>query len=170
VLGASQYTVQLSGSTIFISPDDVLPLRNVMSVRPRFSLVDETIDAEQVATAVRNQLAGLEIDDPALPIALCFSWHGSASFARLDALCAGIAEGLSNRIAAGAPLIVVTDSDVGGLIGIHCREERGLNNAIVSIDGVELGELDFIDIGRLIPSSGAVPVVIKSLQFGALNV
>ena len=79
VLGASQYTVQLSGGTIFVSPDDVLPLRNVMSVRPQFTLTDETIDARQIATAVRAQLAGLDIDDPALPIALCFGWHGSAS-------------------------------------------------------------------------------------------
>jgi ethanolamine utilization protein EutA len=36
---------------------------------------------------------------------------------------------------------------------------------IISIDGVELREFDYIDIGALIPSSGAVPVVIKSLVF-----
>ena len=36
---------------------------------------------------------------------------------------------------------------------------------IISIDGVELREFDYIDIGELIPTSGAVPVVIKSLVF-----
>jgi ethanolamine utilization protein EutA len=35
----------------------------------------------------------------------------------------------------------------------------------VSIDGIALKEFDFIDIGSLLPASGAVPVVIKSLVF-----
>jgi ethanolamine utilization protein EutA len=40
-------------------------------------------------------------------------------------------------------------------------------NAIVSIDGIALKEFDFIDIGALLETSGAVPVVIKSLVFPA---
>jgi ethanolamine utilization protein EutA len=35
----------------------------------------------------------------------------------------------------------------------------------VSIDGLELKDFDYIDIGEMLPSSGAVPVVIKSLIF-----
>ena len=55
--------------------------------------------------------------------------------------------------------------DVGGLLGIHLREEMRIGNAIVSVDGLELKDFDFIDIGTMLPSSGAVPVVIKSLIF-----
>jgi ethanolamine utilization protein EutA len=36
---------------------------------------------------------------------------------------------------------------------------------VISIDGVELTDFNYVDIGELIPSSGAVPVVIKSLVF-----
>jgi ethanolamine utilization protein EutA len=36
---------------------------------------------------------------------------------------------------------------------------------VISIDGLELKQFDFIDIGELLESSGAVPVVIKSLIF-----
>ena len=57
------------------------------------------------------------------------------------------------------------DGDVGGLTGIHFREEMRLKNPIVSIDGLELKEFDYIDIGALLDTSGAVPVVIKSLVF-----
>jgi ethanolamine utilization protein EutA len=42
-----------------------------------------------------------------------------------------------------------------------------LDNAIVSVDGLELKEFDYIDIGSMLPHSGAVPVVIKSLIFPA---
>jgi ethanolamine utilization protein EutA len=37
--------------------------------------------------------------------------------------------------------------------------------AVISIDGVDLREFDYVDIGELIASSGAVPLVIKSLVF-----
>ena len=40
-------------------------------------------------------------------------------------------------------------------------------NPVVSIDGLELKQFDYIDIGELLESSGAVPVVIKSLIFPA---
>ena len=59
------------------------------------------------------------------------------------------------------------DGDVGGLLGIHLREEMKIKNPIVSIDGLELEEFDYIDIGAMLESSGAVPVVIKSLIFPA---
>jgi ethanolamine utilization protein EutA len=36
---------------------------------------------------------------------------------------------------------------------------------VLSIDGITLKELDFIDIGAMLETSGAVPVVIKSLVF-----
>ena len=36
---------------------------------------------------------------------------------------------------------------------------------LVSIDGVQLQELDYVDVGELITPPGVVPVVIKSLLF-----
>ena len=54
---------------------------------------------------------------------------------------------------------------MGGLVGIHCRAEEGLQNAIISIDGIELKEFDYVDIGDVLQATGAVPVVIKSLLF-----
>jgi ethanolamine utilization protein EutA len=60
---------------------------------------------------------------------------------------------------------LVNDGDIGGIVGLHFREELQLEMAIISIDGIGLSDFDYIDIGALIPSSGAVPVVIKSLIF-----
>ena len=68
-------------------------------------------------------------------------------------------------LARGHPLVLAGDGDVGGLLGIHLREEMRISNAIISVDGLELKDFDFIDIGTMLPSSGAVPVVIKSLIF-----
>ncbi len=165
VIGVSQYAVQLSGGTIFVLPLEILPLRNVAVIVPDLGLDGETIDAGRVAAAVRSALQRLDLGGGEQPVAVFAPWRGSATFQRLDAFCRGLTEGLADILARGHALIVVGDGDVGGLIGLHCRETLKLANPIVSIDGVTLYEFDYIDIGRIIATSGAVPVVIKSLIF-----
>jgi ethanolamine utilization protein EutA len=164
VIGASQYTTQVSGSTIYVSPLDVLPLRNVPVIAPQFSLDDE-IDSEAVRRAVQSALARLDLADGMKPIAVFVPWRGSATFQRLDAFCQGLVAGLATLLADDLPLVMIGDGDVGGLLGIHCHEEMELPNAVVSIDGLQLKEFDFIDVGSMLDTSGAVPVVIKSLVF-----
>jgi ethanolamine utilization protein EutA len=165
VIGASQYTVQVSGSTIFVAPPEALPARNVPAIRPRLALEAEQLDDAQIASEVGDALRRLDLHNGETPVALAVTWAGSATFRRIDAFCRGVVEGLREILARGHPLVLVFDGDVGGLFGIHLRETLGLSNPVVSIDGVELTDFNYVDIGELIPSSGAVPVVIKSLVF-----
>jgi ethanolamine utilization protein EutA len=167
VIGASQYTTQVSGSTIFVSPHSALPLRNVPVIAPGLLLEGETVDADAIAASIRPVLRPLDLGDADTPVAIFAPWQGSATFHRLDAFCRGVADGLSEVLARGHPIVLAGDGDVGGLIGIHFREEMKLTNPVVSIDGLELKQFDYIDIGELLESSGAVPVVIKSLIFPA---
>jgi ethanolamine utilization protein EutA len=167
VIGASQYTTQVSGSTIFVSPHSALPLRNVPVIAPGLLLEGETVDADAIAASIRTVLRHLDLGDADTPVAIFVPWQGSATFHRLDAFCRGVADGLSEVLARGHPIVLAGDGDVGGLIGIHFREEMKLTNPVVSIDGLELKQFDYIDIGELLESSGAVPVVIKSLIFPA---
>jgi ethanolamine utilization protein EutA (predicted chaperonin) len=167
VIGASQYSTQVSGSTIFVSPLEALPLRNVPVIAPALALDAEAIDPATVAAAIGQVLRRLDLGDAETPVALFVPWRGSATFARLDAFCRGVAEGLAPILAQGHPLVLAGEGDVGGLIGIHLREELRLANAIVSVDGLDLKEFDFIDIGAMLGASSAVPVVIKSLIFPA---
>ena len=62
-------------------------------------------------------------------------------------------------------MVLAANRDMGGLLGIHLEHEMGVINPVISIDGIDLREFDFIDIGNLVPRSGAVPVVVKSLIF-----
>jgi ethanolamine utilization protein EutA len=165
VVGASQYTIQVSGSTIFVEPLSTLPLRNVPVITPDLPLEDEELNVEAIAQGVRLALRRLDLHEAEQPVALCYRWGGSATFRRLDDFCKGVAQGLSVHLGKGHPLILVGDGDIGGLVGIHALEEAKLKNPIVSIDGITLKEFDFIDIGEMLETSGAVPVVIKSLVF-----
>ena len=166
-IGASQYTIQVSGSTIFIEPLDAVPVRNVPVVVPELPLDGDDIDQAEIRRAVEMALARLDLTDGKRPVAVGFHWEGSATFARLEAFCSGVKDGLEKVLGRGHPLMLVSDGDIGGILGLHFKEEMRVENPVISIDGIALSEFDYIDIGALIPSSGAVPVVVKSLIFPA---
>lgn len=165
VVGASQYTIQLSGTTIFVTPDDILPLRNVPVITPRFDLEPETLDEGAVTRAVRDALTRLDLFDGQQAVAICFDWVGSASYQRTHGFLTGVIDGLSALLGNGHPIVLVCQGDIGRVFGIHLAEEMELDASIVSIDGIALEEFDYVDIGAPLEGSGAVPVVIKSLLF-----
>jgi len=167
VIGASQYTIQVSGNTIFITPEDAVPVRNVPVVAPEFPLETDELSKDAVRDATLNALRRLDLQYGRQPVAIAFHWQGSATFFRLRTFSRGVVEGLKDVLDRGHPLVLVNDGDVGGIVGLHFQEELRIPNPIISVDGIALNDFDYIDIGALIPSSGSVPVVIKSLIFSA---
>jgi ethanolamine utilization protein EutA len=114
---------------------------------------------------VRKGLSRTDIDDGAAPLALAFPWHGDPSHARLHAVAAGIAAALPNTIRAGMPVVLLIDGDVGKSLGRVLRTEVAPDAHVIALDGVQLKQFDYVDIGRVIELTNAVPVIIKSLLF-----
>ena len=166
VVGASQYTVQVSGSTIFVLHASALPLRNVPVIAPLLALDEDLLpDPSATSQAISDRLSLLELEETPGPIAVVMRWRGSVELERLDAICAGITSGLARHLERGTPLVLVWDDDVAGIVGRHLVVEFGVTSPLVSVDGIELREFDFVDIGEVIGGSGSVPVTIKSLTF-----
>jgi ethanolamine utilization protein EutA len=167
VIGASQYTIQVSGNTIFITPQNAVPVRNVPVVAPEFTLEVDDLSKDAVKDATLNALRRLDLLNARQPVAIAFHWQGSATFLRLQSFSQGLVAGLKDILDKGHPLVLVNDGDIGGNVGLHFQEELQIQSPIISIDGIALNDFDYIDIGALIQSSGSVPVVIKSLVFPA---
>ena len=164
VIGASQYTIQVSGNTIFISDESILPLRNIQVISPEMP-PEEELSRETIAGAITKTLRHFDIVQGQQRVALALHWDCGPAYPQLRALAEGIKEAFKESIEAGLPLIIVFNTDFGSLLGnILCRE-LGVQNAIVSIDMVHLNNFDFIDIGEKLPDVGAVPIVVKSLVF-----
>jgi ethanolamine utilization protein EutA len=159
VIGASQFTVQLSGKTIHLSPRARLPVRDVPVVFPALHL-DAAFSAKSIALAVQRALKKLDVGSDR-PVAIGIRWSGEPYYERLRELAAGVAQAAPS----GAPLIVMVDRDVGRLLGHILEHEIGVPSGVISIDGVQLREFDYVDIGEVIQPSDVVPVVIKSLLF-----
>ena len=103
VIGASQYTVQVSGNTVFISPEDAVPVRNIAVVAPEFPLDADEFSKEAVRDATLTALRRLDLTSGRQPAAVAFHWEGSATFFRLQAFCAGIVDGWKDILAKGIP-------------------------------------------------------------------
>ena len=165
VIGASQFTVQVSGKTIYLPDPGVLPVRNVPVVHLGHEL-DEALDAEQIAATFQRQAERLDLD-PAARLALAFAWSGDPEHARLLAMARAIQQFAAPAGRREQALLLMIDGDVGASIGRLLHDELGLRGPVVSIDGIQLRELDYVDVGEWLDPPGVVPVVIKSLLFGA---
>ncbi len=166
VVGASQFTVQVSGNTIYISRPDVLPTRNVPVIRLNLALAGD-IEAEQVSEDISKSLTRYDIDAVETTIALAFTWEGEPRHQRLFALAKGIRDGLGAAIDAGHTLILVMEGDIAGIMGNLLKKELDVGGDIISLDGVQLHEFDYIDIGEVVQPANVVPLIIKSLLFTA---
>jgi ethanolamine utilization protein EutA len=164
-LGASEYTVQLSGNTSYISdPATLLPRRNLQVLKPAFEC-EETIDSERLAAAIGAHREAFHVGGLDTEIALAFSWTGQPAYERILAFAEGIRRGLADLIAEGKPVYIMLDGDVAQTVGSVLREDLGVTTEILSIDGVVLWDFDYIDLGRIRMPSNTVPVTIKSLIF-----
>jgi ethanolamine utilization protein EutA len=164
-LGASEYSVQLSGNTSYISnPGALLPKRNLQILQPKV-LFSDVVDADELADAIRAHRKAFDAEAPDAEIALAFGWRGVPSYDRLHACARGLAAGLADKVAARQPIYLMLDGDIAQTLGAILREDCGVKSEILCIDGVMLMDFDYIDLGRVRVPSYTVPVTIKSLVF-----
>ena len=164
-LGASEYSVQLSGNTIYISdPGALLPRRNLQVLQPSY-VCGERIDADALAQAIREHFRAFDLVEGEREAALALRWEGTPSYERVAAFALGIRRGLAGTVAGGMPVYIMVDGDIAQTLGAILRDEMGVASEILVIDGVILRDFDYVDLGRIRMPSQTVPVTVKSLVF-----
>jgi len=164
VIGAAQFSVQISGNTILIADPGKLPLQNLPVVACDFKL-GEHVQAKEIAASVRDALARTDFAEGDSPVALSFPWHGDPSHGRLHAVADGICAALPRTLAEGMPIVLLVDGDVGKSLGRVITQEVAPVADVIAIDGVQLKEFDYVDIGSVIEQTNVLPIIIKSLLF-----
>src|SRR6266540_4067237 len=164
-LGASEYSVQLSGNTSYISkPGELLPRRNLQVLQPPY-VCEEIIEPTVLAKAIRAHFTAFDLIEGEGEVALALRWQGAPAYERIFAFAEGIRHGLATTIERKKPLYIMLDGDIAQTLGAILREELLVESEILAIDGVELRDFDYIDLGRIRMPSYTVPVTIKSLLF-----
>ena len=163
VIGASQFTVQLSGNTIHVANPKLLPLRNLRVVGVDLARVE--LRAGAIREAIEESFARVGVEVSEESVALALHWPHGPAYAYLQALCEGVAEALSHDVRIGRPIVIVLDADVSRLVGENLSRALDRCRDIICIDGVQLQDFDYIDISREHEHTRTVSVVIKSLVF-----
>jgi ethanolamine utilization protein EutA len=163
VIGASQFTAQVSGNTIYVNNPALLPLRNLQVVTVRTK--DVELSALGITQTIKLSLESAEASDGEEPIAIAVHWPHGPAFGALRALCEGICTACKKAIQNHRPLVVILDCDIARLVGANLSEVLDGYENIICIDGVQLQDFDYIDISEEHAEAGVVTVVIKSLVF-----
>ncbi|HZR68048.1 MAG TPA: ethanolamine ammonia-lyase reactivating factor EutA [Burkholderiales bacterium] len=166
-LGASEYSVQLSGNTIYISEHAaLLPRRNLQVLQPPYRFGAQ-IDERALAQAIRGHFTAFDLTEGETEVALAFRWQGPPLYERVAAFARALVAAMPATLAAAKPLYVVLDGDIAQTLGHILRDEMRVASEILVIDGVTLWDFDYIDLGRIRLPSNTVPVTVKSLVFKA---
>jgi ethanolamine utilization protein EutA len=163
--GASEYSVQLSGNTVYVSqPGELLPRKNLQVLQPQVEL-DGAIDPDQLARAIGAHFKAFDLDEGEAEVALALRWRGAPSYERLSAFARAITLSLKNTIRQARPIYLILDGDIAQTLGAILKEDWAIASEVLVIDGIALRDFDYIDLGRIRMPSRTVPVTIKSLVF-----
>lgn len=161
VVGAGQYSAQVSGSTIYVGTPHPLPLTGLPVVRVP---VSAELSAVELAANMVAELARHADHCKGMP-ALALSWPYPPEYPALRRLAEGIA-----RVSVSAPqLVVAVQQDIAHTLGRMLTEELAWQGRLVCVDGIDVDDFDFLDIGEPLQPSGVVPVVVRSLLFPDQN-
>ena len=77
----------------------------------------------------------------------------------------GVAKILEEADDPKCPLYLTLDLDIAKSLGGMLKDELHVARDIIAIDGIEVGDLDYIDIGECLGITEVIPVTVKSLMF-----
>jgi ethanolamine utilization protein EutA len=156
VLGSTQHSVQISGNTITLTDEDVLPLRNVPIVP---FAVDDDATVPQLTDVVLEKLRRYDVKRFDDGVAFGFHLHGVPTFEYLETVVDATIAGWKT-VDAERPLVMVFDSDIALNAG-----DLAAQRVDVPTIAVDLYQFGYLDVGEPLESTGAVPITVKSLVF-----
>ena len=163
VIGAGEYTIQASGSTSHLSGVDSLPIFGLKVVRPFTEpAVSDGVSLEQ---SLQTALQKFDLDGFGPGLVLALSIVETPNYPSLRRLADAVSSLINAPDSVSAPVFIVVDMDVAKSLGGILKDELHVKEDVVVVDGIDVGDLDFVDIGRPMGISDIVPVTVKSLVF-----
>ena len=164
VIGAGEYTIQASGNTSYVSNLKALPVHGLKVIQAAVCK-DVSVDA-----ALKQALAKFDLSRFTSGLALSLTVDGQPDYQSVRKLAEGIAEILKDAEDDKCPLYLTLDLDIAKSLGGILRDELKVERDIIAVDGIEVGDLDYIDIGECLGITEVIPVTVKSLMFPKTNI
>ena len=159
VIGAGEYTIQASGNTSYVSNPEALPVHGLKVIQTSIR------DGESPRDALKQALAKFDLPRFTGGLALSLSVKGVPDYQSVRRVAEGIAELLTEADDPTCPLYLTLDLDVAKSLGGILKDEFKVTRDIIAVDGIEVGDLDYVDIGECLGITEVIPVTVKSLMF-----
>lgn len=167
VVGAGSHTTKISGSTVSVS-EKYLPVKNlpIIKIEPDEEFTsDGNVDEEGLRQAVARKMEWFFDGHEKQNTAVAITGLISPAFSQIQAYAAALYEALTAIQGKDAPLIIIVGNDMAKVLGQTIFSKSGYRAGVISLDGIELEQGDYIDIGRPAAGGSIVPVVVKTLVF-----
>ena len=164
VVGAGSHTTNVSGSTISYASGR-LPIKNIPVLKVS---LEEEQDSASFKEAVKRRLALYQTEGEMERVAIAFSGEYHMSFAEVQELAHDIIESAQEVISSPHPLILVVENDIAKVLGNAVNVLLERKKDVICVDGINVQNGDYIDIGEPVGGGRVVPVVTKTLVFNSL--
>jgi ethanolamine utilization protein EutA len=159
VIGAGEYTIQASGNTSYVSNEHALPVHGLKVIQASIR------DGRSVTDALRQSLRKFDLSRFTSGLALSLTVNGVPDYQSVRRIAEGVAEVLEEADDPKCPLYLTLDLDIAKSLGGILKDEFKVARDVIAVDGIEVGDLDYIDIGECLGITEVIPVTVKSLMF-----
>lgn len=161
VVGAGNYSMEISGSTIYYQ-NCTFPVKNVPV--NRFDMNAQELD--QLPVAIKKIIRPYRDEEREdTPIALSARGISCPSYLQIEAMATGIATAMKEEMLLGRMLILIIEVDIAKALGQALRRILPNECAFICIDGITCGYGDYIDLGAPRECGQVIPVIVKTLIF-----
>lgn len=159
VIGAGEYTIQASGNTSYVSNEKALPVHGLKVIQAPIRA------GESVPDALKQALRKFDLPRFTSGLALSLTVSGVPDYQSVRRIAEGVVEILKEADDPNCPLYLTLDLDIAKSLGAILKDEFKVGRDIIAVDGIEVGDLDYIDIGECLGITEVIPVTVKSLMF-----
>ncbi len=163
VVGAGSDTTELSGSTIDYD-QGIFPMKNLPVLRLTSEEQAACVAGDETVLDRRTEWFLEQSDSTRL--ALAIPGIADPEYSELQAIAQSVLDVLDSRLPKDEPILVVTEQDMAKALGLVMRGLSSGRRKHAVIDGVQVEENDFLDLGHPLMDGLVVPVVVKTLIFG----
>ena len=161
VIGAGNYSMNISGSTIEYTQKD-FPIKNLPIGKIR---LENEADIEKIGTEMQKAIDYFRDDGEEVQIALAMKGLACPGFLQIQEIAANIMETYDTLFDKNIKLILILEADIGKALGQALKRINSKGRDIVCIDNISCNSGDYIDLGQPIANGSVIPVVVKTLVF-----
>ena len=163
VIGAGEYTIQASGNTSYVSNEKALPVHGLKVIQAAIR------DGENVRDALKQSLRKFDLERFTSGLALSLNVSGVPDYQSVKRIAEGVSQILKEADDKKCLLYLTLDLDIAKSLGGMLKDEFKVTRDIIAVDGIEVGDLDYIDIGECLGITEVIPVTVKSLMFPTVH-